>query len=66
MTDLIDIATVLGWAEYAITVCGIAAFLAMLAPQATETSPAWWKHCRRVLDILAANVGNARNRITTR
>lgn len=63
MTELIDLATALGWAEYALTVCGIAAVVAMLAPPATETSPAWWKHSRRVLDILAANFGNARNRM---
>ena len=60
--DLNEIADMLGWAEYAITVFGIAAFLAMLAPQATEASPAWWQHCRRVLDLLAMNFKNARNR----
>ena len=60
--DLTDIADMLGWAEYLAIVCGIAAILAAFAPQATEASPAWWKHCRRVLDLLAANFKNARNR----
>ena len=61
--ELVDIAGMFGWAEYLAIVCGVAAILATFAPPATEASPAWWKHIRRVLDILAANFGNARNRI---
>lgn len=57
-----DIFAALGWGEYIVIVCGIAALLATIAPPATEASPAWWQHVRRVLDVLAANFGNARNR----
>lgn len=60
--DLNDIADLFGWAEYLAIVCGIAAMVAAFAPPASEASPAWWKHCRRVLDLLAANFRNARNR----
>lgn len=60
--ELTDIADMFGWAEYLAIVCGVAAMIATFAPPATEASPAWWKHCRRVLDLLAANFGNARNR----
>jgi hypothetical protein len=60
--DLTDIADLFGWGGYLAVVCGIAAILAAFAPPATEASPAWWKHCRRVLDLLAANWRNARNR----
>lgn len=58
-----DIITLLGWGEYLALVCGIAALVAAVAPPATEASPAWWRQARRVLDILAANVRHARNRI---
>lgn len=58
-----DIITLLGWGEYLTIVCGIAALVAAVAPPATEASPAWWKHCRVVLDLLAANFKNARNRL---
>lgn len=62
--ELQEIADLFGWAEYLAVVCGVAAILATVAPPASEASPAWWKHCRRVLDLLAANFGNARNRRT--
>lgn len=58
-----DIFTALGWGEYIAIVCGIAALLATIAPPATEASPVWWRHVRRVLDVLAANFWNARNRL---
>lgn len=58
-----ELVTALGWGEYLALVCGIAALLAAVAPPATEASPAWWKKARRVLDILAANVRHARNRM---
>jgi Tfp pilus assembly protein FimT len=60
--DLTDIADLFGWGGYLAVVCGIAAILAAFAPPATEQSPAWWKRCRVVLDLLAANFRNARNR----
>lgn len=62
--DMNDIADLFGWGGYLAVICGIAAILAAFAPPASEASPAWWKHCRRVLDLLAANFGNARNRRT--
>jgi len=60
--ELTDIAAMFGLADYLVTVCGVAAILAAFAPPATEASHAWWKHCRTVLDLLAANWRNARNR----
>lgn len=60
--ELTDIAAVFGWADYLMTACGVAALLAALAPPATEASPAWWRQVRTVLDLLAANFKNARNR----
>ena len=62
--ELTDIAAMFGLAEYFVMVCGVAAILAAFAPPATEASPAWWKHCRPALDLLAANWRNARNRRT--
>ena len=62
--DMNDIADLFGWGGYLAVVCGIAAILAAFAPPATEASPAWWKHFRTVLDLLAANWRNARNRRT--
>lgn len=61
--ELTDIAAMFGWADYLVTVCGIAAILAAFAPPATEASPVWWRHTRRVLDLMAANFRNARNRL---
>ena len=61
--ELTDLAATFGWSEYLLTVTGIAAILAAFAPPATEASPAWWKHCRAVLDLLAGNFKNARNRL---
>lgn len=58
-----EIIGLLGWGEYLTIVCGIAALVAAVAPPATEASPAWWRQARRVLDILAANVRHARNRM---
>lgn len=58
-----ELITALGWGEYLTIVCGIAALVAAVAPPATEASPAWWRQARRVLDILAANVRHARNRM---
>lgn len=58
-----DLADVFGWGSNLATLCGIAAVLAALAPPATARSPRWWKHTRRVLDVLAANVLSARNRM---
>lgn len=58
-----EIIGLLGWGEYLTIVCGIAALVAAIVPPATEASPAWWKNARRVLDILAANVRHARNRM---
>lgn len=60
--ELTDIADMFGWSEYLLIVTGIAAVLAAFAPPATEASPAWWRHIRTVLDLLAANWKNARNR----
>lgn len=60
--ELQDIFYALGWGEYLALVCGIAAILAAFAPPATDASPAWWKHCRAMLDLLAGNFKNARNR----
>lgn len=60
--ELTDIANALGWSEYLLIITGVAAVLAAFAPPATETSPAWWKHCRAMLDLLAGNFKNARNR----
>ena len=62
--DINDIADLFGWGGYLAVVCGVAAILAAFAPPAIEASPAWWKHCRTVLDLLAANWRNARNRRT--
>lgn len=61
--DMNDLADVFGWGEYLALVCGIAAILAAFAPPATEASPAWWRHTRRVLDLMAANFRNARNQL---
>lgn len=61
--ELTDIAAMFGWADYFVMVCGIAAIVAAFAPPATEASPGWWRHARRVLDLMAANFRNARNRL---
>ena len=63
MIDLLDLSAAFGLASHAVTLCGIAAVLAALAPPATARSPRWWRHTRRVLDVLAANVRHARNRM---
>lgn len=60
--ELTDIADLFGWGEYVLIVCGVAGLLAAFAPPATEASPAWWRQARVVLDLLAANWKNARNR----
>lgn len=49
-------------ASWLATVCGVAAVLAAILPPATLMSPVWWQSTRRVLDLLAMNVINARNR----
>lgn len=63
MTELIDLATAFGLASHAVTLCGFAAVLAAFLPPAGPCSPRWWKNGRRVLDVMAANVRNARNRM---
>jgi hypothetical protein len=62
--ELQEIADLFGWGEYVLIGCGVAAILAAFAPPATEASPAWWRQARTVLDLLAANWKNARNRRT--
>lgn len=39
----------------------ISANLAAVTPQASTSSPTWWRYTRAVLDVLAANAHNAAN-----
>ena len=67
MPDLIDALTAAGLvrlAEIMSITCGVSALLAAILPPANRNSSRLWKATRRCLDVLAANVRNARNRVT--
>lgn len=63
MTEISEALAFFDIAGYIATICGISAILAALLPPAKRTSPAWWKHTRRILDVLAANFRSAKNRM---
>ncbi len=63
-TDLGAALTALGLGAYvplALAVCGLAAAVAAVTPQATAASPLWWRVLRGALDVLGGNWRNARN-----
>ncbi len=51
------------FAVYAPLIVSLAALLAAILPQPAEGSP--WKPARRLLDLLAMNVGSAKNSVST-
>jgi len=65
MTELEPILTAYGMssiAQHIPALIALAAALAAILPPATPRSPRWWKTARSVIDKVALNVRNARNK----